>query len=156
MGELRSRDRGPASLQALHFGESFLKNNLEPELGNAIPVLWARLATRTSCPAPACKALSSALPEFHRRPRLRTWHLARETWQLWTAPTSVGKLGTLTVYGAQDQLRTDPRTRIKAGPEPAPRRIGTVMGPDRTRGPGLIWDPDSAIDNLTRQIRDNI
>lgn len=108
----------PSLPAAFAFWREFPENNLEPELGNPIPVLWARPATRTFCPAPACRDLSSALPEFHRRPRLRTWNLGSETWQLWTAPTSVGKLGTLTVDGAQDQLRTDPKQGSRLAQNP--------------------------------------
>lgn len=76
MGELRSRDRGPSLPAAFVFWRDFPENNLEAELENSIPVLWAGLATRTFCPAPACKELSSALPEIHRKPQPRTWNLA--------------------------------------------------------------------------------
>lgn len=56
------RPQPPCSLCILEFPE----NNLEPELGGPIPGPWARLATRTSCPVPACKDVSSALPEIYR------------------------------------------------------------------------------------------
>lgn len=91
MGEPRPRDRGPSLPAAFAFWREFPENNLEPELGNPISVLWAKLATRTFCPAPACKDLSSALPEIHIKPQLRTWNLGSETWQLWTVPTLVGE-----------------------------------------------------------------
>lgn len=71
MRELRSRDRGPSLPAAFAFWREFPENNLEPELGNPIPVLWARLATRTSCPAPAYKDVSLALPEIHRKPPIK-------------------------------------------------------------------------------------
>lgn len=58
--------------------------------------------------------------------------------------------------GAPGPAQDRSHTRIHAGPEPAARGIRTLTGPDQTWGLGLIWDPDSDIGDLTRQIQDYI
>ena len=63
----------------------------------------------------------------------------------------------LTMDGTPGPAQDRSHTRIHAGPEAAPRGTRTFTGPDRTWGLwGLkfIWDPDSDIGNLTRQIQD--
>lgn len=155
IGELRSRDRGPSLPVAFAFWRTFPENNLEVALGNPIPVLWARCATRTSCPAPDCKDLSSVLPEITGSPQLRTWNLGSETWKLWTAPPWWASKNTNSGWCPRPSSGQIPN-KDHAGSEPAPRGLRTLMGPDRTWGLGLIWDPDSDVGNLTRQIQDYI
>lgn len=134
----------------LAFWREFPENNLEPELGiqsqfSGLPV---QLQPTKICPQPCQRPT--------RSPQLRTWNLGSETWQLWTAPTLEGQQGTLTMDGAPGPAQDRSHTGIGAGPEPAPRGIRTLTGPDPTWGLGLIWDPDSDVGNLTGQIQDYI
>lgn len=153
MRELRSRDKAPASLPPLHFGE-FPENTLEPRTRGINPSSRLRCGTRTSCPAPTPQRSVVGLARDPQEAPAKSLEPGDET-SLWTAPTPVGQQRTLTMDGTQAQLRTDPTPWDHAGPEAA-QGTRTFTGPDRTWGRGLkfIWDPDSDVGNLTRQIQD--
>lgn len=90
------RPQPPGSLCVLEFPES----NLEPELGSPIPVLWPRRATGTPCPAPACRDLSSALPESHRKSPAKNLEPGEQDMAALDSLHPGGQRGTLTVDGA--------------------------------------------------------
>lgn len=140
MGELKSRDSGPSLPAAFVFGRDFPENNLQSELENAILVLWARLATRTFCPAPACKDLSSAFPEIHRKPQLRTWNLRNKTWQLWTAPTMVGKCITETGWCPRTSSGQIPN-KDQCWPRTSSKENQNSNGARLNLGPGVDLGP---------------
>lgn len=131
MGDSDPGTEAPASLQPLHFGE-FPENNLEPELGDPIPVLWPTCATRTSRPAPACKDLSSVLPEIRRMPPAKNLGPGERDMAALDSPHPGGPTRNTNRGWCPRPSSGQIPQQIRRWPRTTPR--GTLKGPDRTWG----------------------